>query len=58
MAATLSAPSINAPATTSRRHRRVSRNALLWAVIVMAALNLLVWGGMIAVTWNLVSFGG
>jgi hypothetical protein len=58
MAATLGAPSIASPITISRKRRRLSRNGLLWAVILMVLLNVLVWGGMIAVTWGLIAFDG
>jgi hypothetical protein len=58
MAATLGAAGIASPIAISRKRRRVSADSLRLAVILMVLLNVLVWGGMIAVTWDLVALDG
>lgn len=58
MAATLGAPGIASPIAISRRRRRVSADSLRLAVILMVLLNVLVWGGMIAVAWGVIALDG
>ncbi|KRA59607.1 hypothetical protein ASD79_13215 [Caulobacter sp. Root655] len=58
MAASLDAPSTASPAAKPRKRGRAKRSSLRWAVVVMVLLNVLVWGGMIALTRGLIALGG
>ena len=43
-------------ARESRRRARIVNSRLRWAVVVMVLLNLVMWGGLIAVTQGLIGF--
>ena len=58
MAATLGAPSIDSPAAKPSKRGRATRRGLRWAVVLMVLLNVLVWGGMIALTRGLIALDG
>jgi hypothetical protein len=58
MAATLGAPGVDSPAAKPRKRGRAKRNGLRWAVVLMLLLNVLVWGGMIALTRGLIAPDG
>ncbi|EJL27051.1 hypothetical protein PMI01_03965 [Caulobacter sp. AP07] len=55
MPASLDAPSLNPRTTKSRKRGRAKHNGLRWAVILMLLLNILVWGGMIALTRGMIA---
>lgn len=41
-------------ARAARQRARIVNNRLRWAVVVMVLLNLVMWGGLIAVTQGLI----
>jgi hypothetical protein len=58
MAASLDAPRLGSRTTKSRKRGRAKHNGLRWAVILMLLLNVLVWGGMIALTRGMIALDG
>uniref|UniRef100_B0SZL4 Uncharacterized protein n=1 Tax=Caulobacter sp. (strain K31) TaxID=366602 RepID=B0SZL4_CAUSK len=54
MAATLGARAFEPRVTQARKRVRVAESRLRWAVAVMALLNAVVWGGMIAAARGLI----
>ena len=54
MAATLGARAFEPRVTQAHKRASVAQGRLRWAVVVMALLNALVWGGMIAAGLGLI----